>query len=56
MPGCPIMGLPVGFNDAGLPMCMQLIGPHREDLAVLRMAHAYDEATAWPRRRAPLVD
>ncbi len=50
------MGLPVGFNAAGLPMGMQLIGPHRADLAVLRLAHAYDTATAWPQRRPPPVD
>ena len=53
MLGCPIMGLPVGFNAAGLPMGMQLIGRHRADLDVLRLANAYDQATAWPRRRPP---
>ena len=47
------MGLPVGFNATGQPMGMQLIGPHRADLAVLRLAHAYDATTSGPRRRPP---
>ena len=36
--------LPVGFNDAGLPMGLQLIGPPRGDLALLRIAHAYESS------------
>ena len=49
----PVMAVPAGFNEAGLPMGLQLIGQHRDELKLLRLAQAYDEATAWPRRRPP---
>jgi len=42
--GLPCIAVPVGFNEAGLPMGMQLIGPPRGDLAVLQVAHLYEQA------------
>jgi amidase len=41
--GLPALSVPVGFNDAGLPMGMQLIGPPLGDLAVLNAAAAYEQ-------------
>jgi amidase len=41
--GLPCISLPVGFNAAGLPMGMQLIGKPRGDLALLQLAHAYEQ-------------
>jgi amidase len=43
-PGLPCISVPVGFNSAGLPMGMQLIGRPRGDLELLRLAHAYEQA------------
>ena len=43
----PNMGMPVGFNEAGLPAGIQLIGKDNADLAVLQMAHAYEQETRW---------
>ena len=43
--GLPAISVPVGFDDRGLPMGMQLIGRPRGDVALLRLAHAY-EATS----------
>jgi amidase len=40
--GLPAISAPVGFDDRGLPMGMQLIGPPRGDVDVLRLAHAYE--------------
>jgi len=40
--GLPAISVPVGFDDRGLPMGMQLIGPPRGDVDVLRLAHAYE--------------
>ena len=54
--GCPVLNVPVGFDDKGRPMGMQLIGPPRADLAVLRAGHAYDLATRWPQRRPAKAD
>jgi len=48
--GLPAMSLPCGFTQNGLPIGLQIAGPHwREDL-VLRLAHAYEQATAWHKR------
>ena len=53
MSGCPAMGVPVGFESRGLPMGMQLVGPIRGELALLRLALAYERATDWVARRPP---
>ncbi len=53
MSGCPVISVPVGFNGAGLPMGMQLIGPMHGELACLALARDYDEATRWTRRHMP---
>jgi amidase len=53
MSGCPAMGVPVGFGAQGLPMGMQIVGPHRAEQAVMQMAHAYDQATQWVTKRPP---
>jgi len=51
--GLPAISVPCGFTEAGLPIGLQIAGPvWREDL-VLRLAHAYEQATAWHRRRVP---
>jgi amidase len=44
--GLPCISVPVGFNAGGLPMGMQLIGRPRGDLALLRLARAYEAAAA----------
>jgi len=46
--GCPAVNVPVGFDDKGRPMGMQLIGRPRRDLAVLRAAAAYEATLPWP--------
>ncbi len=53
--GLPAISVPCGFTQGGLPIGLQIAGPQwREDL-VLRLAHAYEQATAWHKRRwAPL--
>jgi aspartyl-tRNA(Asn)/glutamyl-tRNA(Gln) amidotransferase subunit A len=49
--GLPAISVPCGFTQSGLPIGLQIAGPHwREDL-VLRLAHAYEQATAWHGRR-----
>jgi amidase len=52
----PVASIPAGFGRTGLPMGVQLIGRSREDIRVLQLAHAYDEATQWPLRRPPIPD
>lgn len=49
--GLPAISVPCGFAQSGLPIGLQIAGPPwREDL-VLRLAHAYEQATAWHKRR-----
>ncbi|MFZ0293946.1 MAG: amidase, partial [Candidatus Sulfotelmatobacter sp.] len=50
--GLPAISLPCGFTRSGLPIGLQIAGPPwREDL-VLRLACAYEQATAWHKQRA----
>ena len=51
--GLPALCVPAGFGAAGLPMGMQLIGPHGADAAILALGQAYHRATDWPARRPP---
>jgi aspartyl-tRNA(Asn)/glutamyl-tRNA(Gln) amidotransferase subunit A len=49
--GLPAISVPCGFTENGLPIGLQIAGPHwREDL-VLRLAYAYEQATAWHKRK-----
>jgi aspartyl-tRNA(Asn)/glutamyl-tRNA(Gln) amidotransferase subunit A len=51
--GLPAITVPCGFTESGLPIGLQIAGPHwREDL-VLRLAYAYEQATAWHKRKLP---
>jgi aspartyl-tRNA(Asn)/glutamyl-tRNA(Gln) amidotransferase subunit A len=53
--GVPAISVPCGFTDAGLPIGLQVAGaPGREDV-VLRLAYAYEQATAWHKRRSPIL-
>jgi aspartyl-tRNA(Asn)/glutamyl-tRNA(Gln) amidotransferase subunit A len=52
--GLPAISVPCGFTQNGLPIGLQIAGPHwREDL-VLRLARAYESSTKWHRRHPAL--
>jgi amidase len=42
--GNPAISVPCGFTDDGLPVGLQIVGRHRDDLGVLQLAHAYEGA------------
>jgi aspartyl-tRNA(Asn)/glutamyl-tRNA(Gln) amidotransferase subunit A len=48
--GLPAISVPCGFTPAGLPIGLQIIGPHWGEATVLQLAHAYEQATAWHKR------
>ncbi len=49
--GLPAISVPCGFTQSGMPIGLQIAGPQwREDL-VLRLAHAFEQATAWHKRK-----
>ncbi|MGE0496986.1 MAG: amidase [Ramlibacter sp.] len=52
--GLPCISVPAGFGPTGLPMGLQLIGRPRGDLAVLQLAHAYEQAAADVVQIAPI--
>jgi aspartyl-tRNA(Asn)/glutamyl-tRNA(Gln) amidotransferase subunit A len=48
------LSLPCGFDTDGLPIGLQVMGPAFGEEQVLRIAHAYEQATNWHLRRPPL--
>ncbi|GAA5157957.1 amidase [Pseudonocardia eucalypti] len=53
--GCPALSVPAGFTPGGLPVGVQIVGPARADLAVLRAGHAFEAATGHASRRPPVI-
>ncbi len=49
--GLPAISVPCGFTKAGLPIGLQIIGPHWGEARVLQLAHTYEQATEWHKRR-----
>ena len=52
--GFPAITVPCGFSDDGLPIGLQLAGRPFDEETVLRVGHAYEQATEWHNRRPPL--
>ncbi len=47
----PAISVPCGFTEGGLPIGLQIVGPHWGEARVLQVAHAYEQATAWHKRQ-----
>jgi aspartyl-tRNA(Asn)/glutamyl-tRNA(Gln) amidotransferase subunit A len=45
--GLPGLSIPCGFDAKGLPVGLQLMGPHFAEARLLGMAHRYQQATDW---------
>jgi amidase len=54
--GLPVVNIPAGFGDNGLPAGLQLIGPRASDGQLLRLAQEWHLATGWPDRKPPVLD
>jgi aspartyl-tRNA(Asn)/glutamyl-tRNA(Gln) amidotransferase subunit A len=52
--GLPALSMRCGFNAAGLPIGLQLIGRPFDEARLLRCAYAYEQATDWLSRRPNL--
>ncbi|MBV8033379.1 MAG: Asp-tRNA(Asn)/Glu-tRNA(Gln) amidotransferase subunit GatA [Betaproteobacteria bacterium] len=45
--GLPGLSIPCGFDGKGLPVGLQLMGPHFSEARLLGVAHRYQQATDW---------
>ncbi len=54
--GNPAISVPCGFTPDGLPIGVQIVGRHRDDLGVLQLAFAFEQATQFWRRRPAIVE
>src|SRR6266446_4904369 len=52
--GSPAMSVCCGYTESGLPLSFQIVGKRFADATVLRLAHAYEQATPWRGRRPQL--
>jgi aspartyl-tRNA(Asn)/glutamyl-tRNA(Gln) amidotransferase subunit A len=52
--GLPGLSLPCGFDTAGMPIGLQIVGRPLDELAVLQAGYAYEQATEWHRRSPSL--
>lgn len=55
MTGHPAMSVPAGWTDDGLPVGIQIVGPWRDDVAVLQAAAAFERAAPWAGRWPEVV-
>lgn len=53
--GVPGLSFPVGFDTQGLPIGMQLMGPHFGEAVLFRAAHLYQQTTDWHLRKPALA-
>jgi len=52
--GLPVLTMPVGFDHNGLPIGVQLVGRPFSEATLFRIAHAYQQITAWHTMRPQL--
>jgi amidase len=49
--GLPAISVPCGFTPEGLPVGVQIVGRHQDELGVLQLAYAFEQATqCWQQR------
>ena len=53
--GSPTITLPNGVDGAGMPLSMQVIGPHLSEDVLVRVAQAFQNVTEWHKRRPPVA-
>jgi amidase len=52
--GNPAASVPGGFTPEGLPVGVQIVGRNKQDFSVLQMAHAFEDATGFGKKRPPI--
>jgi amidase len=54
--GNPALSVPSGFTPDGLPLGLQIVGPHRADYEVLRIGYAFEQATKYGNKRPKIAE
>ena len=54
--GHPAISVPCGFTPEGLPVGVQIVGRHQDELGVLQLAYAFEQATEQWKRKPPIVE
>jgi amidase len=52
----PAMSVPAGFTATGLPIGIQIVGRYHGEWSLLQMAHAFEQATQYGKRRSALLN
>ena len=50
----PALSVPSGFTSNNLPTGLQVVGSPLDEWTVLKVGHAYEQATSWHTRRPPV--
>jgi aspartyl-tRNA(Asn)/glutamyl-tRNA(Gln) amidotransferase subunit A len=53
--GNPALSVCSGFDEAGMPHSLQIVGRLFDEATVLRAGDAYERATTWRQRRPPIA-
>jgi amidase len=53
--GNPAASVPAGFTPEGLPVGVQIVGRANEDFSVLQLAHVFEQATGFSKRRPAIA-
>ncbi len=53
--GNPAASVPAGFTPEGLPVGVQIVGRDKQDVSVLQLAHAFEQATGFGKRRPAIA-
>jgi amidase len=51
----PALSVPAGFTSDGLPVGIQIVGRFRDDVSVLQLGYAFEQATKFGEKRPPIA-
>ena len=54
MTGHPALAMMSGLARNGLPVSVQFVGRYFDEATLLRIAAAYEQATAWHKHKPPI--